>query len=674
MRYVEMLAAKPHPMASVAHDEVLEEVVGLWKALGFEPEVQTAVLVDGKRGAAAKVSNVLTRLKGTEAGKAVMLVAHYDSVPSSPGAADDAAGVAVLLETARALKTGPAPGHDIVFLVTDGEEVGLLGARAFVKEHPWAADVGLVVNFEARGTSGPSVMFETSPGNGPLVRAFAAAAPRPQATSFAVSIYRRMPNGTDLSIFLDAGMQGLNFAFIGEPRDYHTPQDSPAHLDPRSLQHHGSSALALARYFGRTGVPEKGEARRGVFQRRRPGPHRLFAPDGLAGGDLRRPVPRSGGGRQGSVRGSWPPESSRVPSSSLSSSSSFVPSWPSSSPSSPALAHGKWLAAGEPGSNPSYFAALLLLISFLFIILYGLFRRKSGWQNIAFAATSLGVLLTIWTTAALPGASYIIGWPALLGAAALLSTFLSGNEGIDTPVGTAAAALCAFATAVVFAPIIHFLFVALGLSPMGSGALGVFMTLALLSLVPAVESIGRRGTAAWALLAVLAFVGFTIAGAATTRYTVRHPRPSQMGYCLNWTPGGPTGSSGRGPRTRGPPGSCPIRSPGSRPVTRPSLEFRSSAARPPSSPGAAVDREARRVGSRRGSHPAAPGPFAASGRRARRRFGKGRCPRRRNERDPDRRVRSEGKGPPIPVLRARGRGLRTAAQAQGPGAPALDRP
>ena len=524
MRYVEMLAAKPHPMASVAHDEVLEEVIGLWKAIGLEPEVQTAVLVDGKRAAAAKVSNVLTRLKGTEAGKAMMLVAHYDSFPSSPGAADDAAGVAVLLETARALKTGPAPGHDIIFLVTDGEEVGLLGARAFVKEHPWAADVGLVINFEARGTSGPSVMFETSPGNGPLVRAFAAAAPRPQATSLAVSIYRRMPNGTDLSIFLDAGMQGLNFAFIGEPRDYHTPQDDPAHLDPRSLQHHGSSALALARYFGRTGVPEEGRPDAVYFNAVGPGLI-VYSPRTAWLAAIFAVLFLAAAGVVGFRKGLLAPR--KLPGAVLFLILVLVlcPVPAVLFAKLAGLAHGKWLAAGEPGSNPSYFAALLLLISFLFIILYGLFRRKSGWQNIAFAATSLGVLLTIWTTAALPGASYIIGWPALLGAAALLSTFLSGNEGIDTPVGTAAAALCAFATAVVFAPIIHFLFVALGLSPMGSGALGAFMTLALLSLVPAVESIGRRGTAAWALLAVLALVGFTIAGAATTRYTVRHPRP-----------------------------------------------------------------------------------------------------------------------------------------------------
>jgi hypothetical protein len=532
MRYVHKLAAKPHPLASAAHDEVLENILGLWRALGFELEVQTAVLVDEKRGKAARVANVLVRMKGTEAGKAAMFVAHYDSVPFSPGAADDAAGVAVLLETARALKTGPAPEHDIIFLITDGEEAGLFGARAFVQEHPWAADVGLVVNFEARGTSGPSVMFETGPGNGSIIKAFAAAAPRPQATSLAASIYRRMPNGTDLSVFLEAGMQGLNFAFIEEPNDYHTPHDTPDHLDPRSLQHHGSCALALARHFGKTGIPLKGTADAVYFNALGPG---------LVVYSLRTAwlaailavLFLSAAGVIGFRKGLLAPRK-------LLGSGLFIilvlvlcPVLALLFAKLVGFAHGKWLQAGEPGSNQHYFTAVLMLILSVFITLYGLFRRKSGWRNLAFAACSLGVLLTIGLTKALPGAGYITGWPSLLGAAALLAIFLIGNEGIDSPAGTAAVSLCAFGTALAFTPIIHFLFVALGLSPLGTAGVAVFITLAVLSLVPAVESIGRRGTAAWALLAFLAFAGFTIAGAVTTRYTVRHPRPSQMGYCLD---------------------------------------------------------------------------------------------------------------------------------------------
>ncbi len=68
LKYVERISSKPHPFASAAHDEVLVEVVGLWRSLGFEPEVQTATIGDAKRGEAAKAANVLARLKGTGAG------------------------------------------------------------------------------------------------------------------------------------------------------------------------------------------------------------------------------------------------------------------------------------------------------------------------------------------------------------------------------------------------------------------------------------------------------------------------------------------------------------------------------------------------------------------------------------------------------------------------------
>jgi hypothetical protein len=518
MRFVERLAAKPHPFASAAHDEVLAEVVGLWNALGFEPEIQATVLVDEKRGEAAKVANILTRLKGTEAGKAVMLVAHYDSVPSSLGAADDAAGVAALLETARALKVGPAPKHDVVFLVTDGEETGLFGARAFVKEHPWA--------------TGPSVMFETSGGNGPLIRAFAASAPRPQATSFASTVYRRMPNGTDLSVFLKAGMQGLNFAFIGEPRDYHTPQDSPAHLDRRSLQHHGSSALALARHFGEAGVPEKGTTDAVYFNAIGPGLVVYSVRTACLAAFLALLL-LAAAGIVGFRKGLLTPQKFLRSAFFLFLVLVLGPIIAVLFAKLVGLSHGTWLPTGEPGSNRLYFTALLFLVSAEFLILYGLFRHKNGWHNIAFAASSLGILLTIGLTAAVPGASYIMGMPSLLGAAAILGIFLFRADGIDTTGGTAAVALCSFATGIVFAPLIHFIFVALGLTPMGTAGLAVLMVLALQGVIPAIEILSRKGTGAWALIAILAFVGSTIAGAVTTRYTIRHPRPSQMGYCLD---------------------------------------------------------------------------------------------------------------------------------------------
>jgi hypothetical protein len=94
--------------------------------------------------------------------------------------------------------------------------MGLLGAEAFVAEHDRARDVAIAISLEARGTSGPSIMFETSRNNRWLIREFARAVPRPVANSLTHDVYRRLPNDADATVFRRAGMDVLNFAFIGE--------------------------------------------------------------------------------------------------------------------------------------------------------------------------------------------------------------------------------------------------------------------------------------------------------------------------------------------------------------------------------------------------------------------------------------------------------------------------
>ena len=181
---------------------------------------------------------------------------------TGPGANDDGVAVATLLETARALTAGPQLRNDVLFLFTDGEETGLLGARAFVAEHPWAKEVEIALNFEARGNGGPSVMFETSPQNGALIRALAKATSHPLANSLSYEIYKRLPNSSDFTVFKAAGWPGMNFAYINGLTHYHTQLDNPENVDARSLQHHGSYALALSRYFGAAvpGAKPEGDA------------------------------------------------------------------------------------------------------------------------------------------------------------------------------------------------------------------------------------------------------------------------------------------------------------------------------------------------------------------------------------------------------------------------------
>jgi len=250
--YVRAIAQKPHPLESLEHDRVRDYIVGEFVKQGLAPQIEAgfAEITFGKFHGSGNVQNIVARLPGTTNTRPVMLAAHYDSVTRGPGAGDDAHGVAVLLETLRALRAGPPLRNDVIFLITDGEERGLLGAQLFIREHPWRSEPGVTLNFEARGTSGSAVMFETSAGNAWMIRGLQAAVPQANATSVAYEIYRRMPNNTDLTMFKRGGLAGMNFAFIEHPEYYHTAQDTVEHLDPVSVQEQGRYALSLTRAFG----------------------------------------------------------------------------------------------------------------------------------------------------------------------------------------------------------------------------------------------------------------------------------------------------------------------------------------------------------------------------------------------------------------------------------------
>jgi hypothetical protein len=260
MTHVAAIAREPHPLGTPAAEPVRAYLLAELKALGFEPEIQQPHDARPKGGPEPKsfrsrrdVRNIIARWRGTgpDRKKALLLSAHYDSRTSGPGAGDDASGVAAILESLRALKAGPPPDRDVIALLTDGEEAGLLGASVFSEEHTWAKDVGVALNFDARGNSGPSYMFEASAGNGWLIEQLAQALPHPMATSLTGAVYRIMPNDTDFTIYNNHSMPGLNFAFIGGLYYYHSPEDTPANLDPRALQHQGENLLAMARHLVR---------------------------------------------------------------------------------------------------------------------------------------------------------------------------------------------------------------------------------------------------------------------------------------------------------------------------------------------------------------------------------------------------------------------------------------
>ena len=260
----------PHPTSSEANARVRDRIRDELTTMGFQVETQTMFACRAAWVVCGDVTNIMSRLPGTVDGPAVLLTAHYDSVPAGPGAGDDMAGVATILEVARLLRAEPPARNPIIFLFSDGEEPGLLGAEAFMAEHPWAADVGVVVNLEANGTHGQSVLFQTTGDNAWLIDTFASHAPRPVASSVFDAIYAFLPFNTDLTVYNEAGLPGLNFAFIEEHPHYHTPLDSLANLDPGSVQHHGDNALAATRAFAALDLSNQ-PAGRSVFQDLLPG-------------------------------------------------------------------------------------------------------------------------------------------------------------------------------------------------------------------------------------------------------------------------------------------------------------------------------------------------------------------------------------------------------------------
>ena len=233
----------PHPVGSAADENVRARILDELVRLGYQPQVQNGFACS-TLGSCATVNNVVARLDGYEPGAAVLLAAHYDSVPAGPGDSDDGTGISSLVEIARALKSLPTPRHSVIFLLDEGEEAGLLGAQAFVDSNPWAKDVRAAVNLDARGTSGPSLMFETGSANQWAVRLFARNTARPATSSIFYTVYQYIPNDTDFTVFKAADYQGLNFAFVGNEKLYHTPLDNSANVNLASLQHQGQNGLS----------------------------------------------------------------------------------------------------------------------------------------------------------------------------------------------------------------------------------------------------------------------------------------------------------------------------------------------------------------------------------------------------------------------------------------------
>lgn len=414
MRHVRAIAARPHPTGSEESAKVRALLDREMRALGMEPEVLAHPSFPGE--------SLLGRIPGTVRGKAVMLVAHYDSREEAPGAGDDAAGVAAVLEAVRALRAGPPLKNDLWVLLTDGEERGLLGALAFVYDSRRRDSVGVILNFEARGTRGPSYMFETSDRNGWLLREFARAAPHPIATSLTGDVYRKMPNSTDLTVFKSMNLKGLNFAFVDGYEHYHRPTDTPENLDPRSLQHHGSYALALARHFGGLDLSRADSEADAVYFHAF-GPHLIVYPGWLVTPLMMAAGIGYGGLALVGLRLGRLTGKGLIAGIALAGTAILV---------ALAVALLPWLAIrpGRPVTpkgqgSPEIAVALTGVALVAALALLALRGRKSSVANLAAGGLFWWLALTVASSVGLPGGSYLFLWPTLFGLIALAAAIFA---------------------------------------------------------------------------------------------------------------------------------------------------------------------------------------------------------------------------------------------------------
>lgn len=266
-RAVERLATilgdeRPHPTDSEANDAVEARLLAEIRKAGFTPQVDERFHCnDIREGAAicARPRNIAFWVTAP-GDNAVMIAAHYDSVPAGPGAADDGIGVAVALEIAFQLK-GRDLARPVLVVLTDAEEAGLVGAAAFAAHDPLAKRVGAVVNMEARGTTGGVNMFQTSSPN--ARDAAAIGRPLPSANSLATDFYDLLPNDTDLTMLLPLKIDAGNYSIIGGGKRYHTPLDSLANLDRNSVGHMGATTLSAVERFASD--PSRGDEGQRVY-------------------------------------------------------------------------------------------------------------------------------------------------------------------------------------------------------------------------------------------------------------------------------------------------------------------------------------------------------------------------------------------------------------------------
>ena len=245
------IARAPHSLGTAEHDRVKNYIINTCRQMGFQVETQVATEANLKGNilVAANVENIIVRIPGNKKRKSVLITAHYDSQPNTPGAADDGMGVVAMLETARALKALPQMPHDIIMVFTDGEEEGLFGAKALLRDSSFHT-VGFAMNWDFRGNKGTVITYETNPHNGWLIQTYAKGVRYPFGNSMGYEIAKRLPNSADFKYFRRAGVTGFTNGIVEGYSNYHSMTDKPENLDQHTLQQVGDNMLSMAKYVG----------------------------------------------------------------------------------------------------------------------------------------------------------------------------------------------------------------------------------------------------------------------------------------------------------------------------------------------------------------------------------------------------------------------------------------
>ncbi len=544
LEHLRVIAAQPHPVGSPANLKVRDYIVQQIRAMGLTPVVQEATgTVPGSLGLmSAHLYNILARINGTDgpAGGAVGVMAHYDSQPNTPAAADDGVGSASLLETMRAILAGsrqhpalagPTLHNDLIFIFTDCEELDAEGSQAFYTQHPWAKEIRVMINLESGSPQGGSFLTQTTPGNLALAKAFEAAAPQPVAYSFLTQLLTIIPGGfgTDMSIFAENGVPGLEPMFgLRFRMVYHSALDKLDALDPGTLQHQGGYTLGLARYFGNLDLAAVKAGQDATFFTLFPSLNVVYPASwalplailagllllGLLVGGLIRGRLSVGGILAGTG---------------LALARILVPV---------ILAAVVWMAVaavhpefwrnlmGSPYQASLYLLGFVALVAAASLGLFALTRRAVSAAHQTVGALLLWFILALLTALSLPGMSYLFTWPLL--ATTLL---LGGIEVLGKPVENASApswgrlaglAAAGIVILVMVAPAIVLLYILLGFwfliftpsIPFIAAAM-LFVALALALLTPQMEmwASGRRwlstGVAAALAVILLAFASLT---------------------------------------------------------------------------------------------------------------------------------------------------------------------